>query len=366
MNIGLTYNVRHVKPDINNPQYIKEAEFDEPATIRGIEKALGDLGHKVFKIEANAEAYLKLKKIRKKLDLVFNIAEGINGADREAQIPAMLEMLEIPYTGPKPLGYAVGLNKSVAKEILSFYKIATPEWATVNKISYLENFHFKHFPAIAKPLGEGSSKGIRAKNLVNNQKELKKIVAELLHEFKQPVLVEEYLPGREFTVGVLGNPPRVLPIIEMKFDNLPKGMPQFDHYEAKWVYENPEMPYDTQVCPAKLSNSLQIKIENLVLSAFKVLEIKDWARFDIRLDKKGEPHFIEVNCPPGIIPDPRENSRFPRAARVAGFDYASMIGEILKSACSRYGIKYSSTRKKIDARTALKEQWAKFNSQFKK
>ena len=154
MNIGFTYNVRHVKPDPNNPQYLKEAEFDEPKTIEGITQALESLGHIVFPVEADDEAYLKFKELKNKIDLVFNIAEGIYGADREAQIPAMLEMLQIPYTGPKPLGYAVGLNKSVAKEILAYYDISTPNWMTINKIDYLDIHEFKHFPAIAKPLGE--------------------------------------------------------------------------------------------------------------------------------------------------------------------------------------------------------------------
>jgi len=340
MNIGFTYNVRHVKPDINNHQYIKEAEFDEPSTVRRIEKALKQLGHTVFKIEADENSFNKFKRLKNKLNLVFNIAEGLNGADREAQIPAILEMLGIPYTGPQPLGYAVGLNKSVAKEILSYYKIPTPHWITVNKLNYLDKKEFKYFPAIAKPLGEGSSKGIRARNLVYNQNDLKKIVKELLKEFKQPVIIEEYLPGREFTVAVIGsNPVKVLPIVELTFPDLPPDMPRFDHYEAKWVYENPDTldPFD---CPAKISASLKNKIEKLVLDAFHALEMKDWARIDVRLDKKGNPNFIEVNCPPGIMPDPKENSRFTRSARVAGLSYERMIEEILRSACGRYGIAY--------------------------
>lgn len=340
MNIGFTYNVRHVKPDINNPQYIKEAEFDEPSTISGIVKALKTLGHQVIKIEADEKAFEKLRKLKNKIDLVFNIAEGMQGADREAQLPAILEMLQIPYTGPQPLGYAVGLNKAVAKEILSYYKINTPRWMTINKLEYLDKNKFKSFPAIAKPLGEGSSKGIRAKNLVKNEKELRKIVKELLEEFNQPVLVEEFLPGREFTVGVIGNNPvKILPIIEVTFPDLPKNIPHFDHYEAKWIYDKPGAP-DPLVCPAKLDKKLKNKIEKLVRDSFHALEMKDWARIDICLDKKREPSFIEVNCPPGIIPDPKENSRFPRAARVAGLSYEKMIEEILKSACGRYGIKY--------------------------
>lgn len=339
MRVAFLYNVRHTKPDINNPQYLKEAEFDEPETIDGIVAALESLGHRVMKIEADEFAYEKLRLEKNNIDVVFNIAEGMNGADREAQFPAILEMLQIPYTGPKPLGYAVGLNKSVAKEILSYYNIATPHWMTVNKIDYLNSHEFKYFPAIAKPLGEGSSKGIRAKNLVNNQEELKNIVSELLAEFNQPVLVEEFLPGREFTVAVIGHPTRALPIIEIIFDALPTGMPAFDHYEAKWVYDNPGAP-DPLVCPANVTPELKEKIESLCLQAFNALEMEDWARFDVRLDKNGEPSFIEVNCPPGIIPDPKQNSRFPRAARVGGLDYNKMIEEILRSACSRYNIEY--------------------------
>lgn len=340
MNIAFTYNVHRVKPDINNPQYIQEAEFDKPKTIRGIVKILKYLGHKVYQIEANERAYLKFRRLKKKIDLVFNIAEGLHGADRESQIPAMLEMLQIPYTGPRPLGYAVGLNKSVAKEIMSFYKIPTPEWATINKISYLDKVKIDFFPVIAKPLGEGSSKGIRARNLVDNLADLKKITRELLREFQQPVLVEEYLPGREFTVAVLGNPARVLPIIEIIFNKLPAGMPKFDHFEAKWIYEDigSLSPF---VCPAKISAPLRKEIEDLCLRAFHGLEMKDWARLDVRLDKNGRPHILEVNCPPGIMPDPKDNSRFPLAARVAGLNYEKMIEEILRSACKRYGIAYA-------------------------
>lgn len=341
MNIGFTYNVRHVKPDSNNPQYIKEAEFDEPSTIQGITIALQSLGHKVFQVEADENAYLKFKDLKNQIDLVFNIAEGIYGADREAQIPAMLEMLQIPYTGPKPLGYAVGLNKSVAKEILSYYRIPTAKWVTIYKMADFEEKQIDFFPALAKPLREGSSKGIKAKNLVNNLADLKNITRELLVEFKQPVIIEEYLPGREFTVGVLGDPPIVLPIIELTFPELPPALPRFDHFEAKWIYEDLMTGNDPFDCPAKIDGGLKKKIENLCLLAFDELEMADWARFDIRLDKNNEPSFIEVNCPPGIIPDPKNNSRFPRMAKEAGMTYEQMIEEILKSACGRYNIIYS-------------------------
>ncbi len=340
MNIALAYNVRHVKPDINNPQYIKEAEFDEPSTIEGITKAIESLGHKVVLVEADENAYEKFKSLKNDIDLVFNFAEGLHGADREAQIPAMLEMLGIPYTGPKPFGYAVGLNKAAAKELLAFNAIPTAQWATADSVADLKNKQINFYPAIVKPIAEGSSKGIRAKNLVKNREELESVVGELVAEFKQPVLIEEFLPGREFTVAILGTPPEVLPVIEITFDELPEGMPKFDHYESKWIYDNPGKKADPLVCPAKLPKELTTQIEEMCLNSFRVLQMSDWARFDLRLDNKGVPNVIEVNCPPGIIPDPKENSRFPRAARAAGYDFSRMIEKILQSACERYGIIY--------------------------
>ncbi|KKP59589.1 MAG: D-alanine-D-alanine ligase-like protein [Candidatus Magasanikbacteria bacterium GW2011_GWC2_34_16] len=346
MHIGLVYNMRHTKPDLNNPEYLKEAEFDEPTTIEGMTRALEKLGHTVVGIEANEDAYEKLRNLKSKIDLVFNVAEGMHGADREAQLPAMMEMLQIPYTGPKPLGYAVGLNKSVAKEILTSYGIATPHWMTVSKLSYLEENPVNFFPVIAKPLAEGSSKGITAKNLVDNTEDLKNLVAELLEKFHQPVIIEEYLPGREFTVAVIGNPARVLPIVEITFNELPEGMPKFDHFEAKWIYDNPEQQKDPVICPAVLTPELKSKIEELCLRSFDALEMRDWARIDVRLDKNGTPSFIEVNCPPGVMPDPKDNSRFVRAALADGLSYEKMLEEILQSACKRYGIVYEGTRSK--------------------
>jgi len=342
MNIAFAFNVRHVKPDPNDPQYLKEAEFDEPVTIAGITSAIESLGHKVYEVEADENAYEKFKSLKGKIDLVFNFAEGMYGADRESQIPAMLEMLQIPYTGPRPLGYAVGLNKAVAKEILSYYKINTPKWVTAMSMDDFKTKSVDFFPAIVKPLSEGSSKGIFARNLVHNKEELLKIAEELLQKFSGEIIVEEFLPGREFTVGVIGTPPKVLPIIEMSFDNLPADVPKFDHFEAKWLYENPAAKHDPFTCPAVLTQELQHKIETMCLTAFDALELADWARMDLRLDKNGEPSFIEVNCPPGIMPDPKENSRFPRAAQVAGMDFPHMIEEILKSACKRYGVAYTN------------------------
>lgn len=338
MNIAFCFNVRRADFFSNRKKAEKEADFDSPKTIRGIKKALENLGHRVFLVEANEKAYFKFYRLRKKIDLVFNYSEGLYGKDREAQIPAMLEMLQIPYTGGSPLSYAIGLNKVKTKEILAYHRIPTPKWQVFKSGKELLDKKLK-FPLLAKPQSEGSSKGIFAKNLVNNEKELRKIVKKLLNEYKQPVLVEEFLSGREFTVGVLGYPPRVLPIIEVRFDDLPKDMPKFDHFDAKWIYDNPRFKADPLICPAPIDKKLQAKIEEFVLKAFDVLELADWARFDIRLDKKGVPNILEVNCPAGLNPDPKENSRFPRAAQAAGLSFEELLGEVINSAVKRLEIK---------------------------
>jgi D-alanine-D-alanine ligase len=339
MKIAFIYNVRHFKPSLKNKRAIEEAEFDTPETIKGIANALKRLGHRVFLIEANENAYFKLKKLRKKIDFVFNIAEGF-GIDREAQIPAILEMLKIPYLGSKPLTQAICLNKAKTKEILSFHKIPTPKFQLFKTGNEMLNKDLK-FPLIVKPNCEGSSKGIFQNSVVKNEKKLRQKIKEIIKNLKQPALVEEFLNGREFTVGLIGNnPAEVLPIVEINFSLIPKKFYPIDSYEVKWLIDNPNSEIQTVSCPAKIEKNLEEKIKEVCLKAKKVLEILDWCRIDLRLDKKGVPNILEVNQIPGIIPDPKENSRFPLAARVAGYSYEQMLEKLIKTALKRYGKKY--------------------------
>jgi len=342
MNIAFLYNIKLISPSLTNEEAQVYAEFDAPETIEGIRKAIVANGHRVHMIEANQEAYIKLKKLKdnKQVDLVFNIAEGFYGEAREAQIPAMLEMLQIPYTGSGPQTLAITLDKSRTKEILSYYKVPTPHFQIFNGIKEPLKKDLK-FPLIAKPIREGSSKGIMDNCVVRNKKELLKKILEINKKYNQAAIVEEFIEGREFTVGILGQKgiPQVLPIIEISFEDLPKGMNKIDSYESKWFYDDPSKGMDPLVCPAKVSKELEKKIKETCLGAFRVLNCKDMARMDLRLDKKGIPRIIDVNSLPGLIPDPKENSRFPRAARTAGIKYEKMIGLIIDSAKKRYGLK---------------------------
>ncbi|MBU0998819.1 ATP-grasp domain-containing protein [Patescibacteria group bacterium] len=341
MRIAFTYNVRHVKPSLESRQAIDEAEFDEPETIQGIAHALKKLGHQVFLVEADEKAYFKFKCLRSKVDLVFNIAEGISGSDREAQIPAILEILKIPYVGSKPLAQALCLNKAKTKEVLKYHKIPTPNFQLFTSEKEKLSLNLK-FPLIAKPNAEGSSKGICQSSFVKDEKALKMEMKNIFQNLNQAVLVEEFLTGREFTVALIGNHPvETLPLVEINFSGIPKNLAPIDSYEVKWIIDNPNSAIETVICPAKIEKNLLKKIQEVCLKTKMVLDVLDWCRIDLRLNSSGIPNIIEVNQIPGIIPDLKENSRFPLAARVAGYNFGEMLQKIIDSACDRYGLKNS-------------------------
>lgn len=351
MNIALTYNQ---KPDSDNsaaeaPSSDESlpplasgnyndtyAEWDSIETIDAVRAALSE-NHNVEMIEADEEAFDKLRRSRPAI--VFNIAEGLYGISREAQIPAMLDMLKIPYTGSDPLTLAICLDKSRAKEILAYNKIKTARFAVSDAI-YSNGGMNLNFPLFVKPVGEGSSKGIFNSSVVHNKKELKEIIEFNTANYSQPSLIEEFLPGREFTAAIMGNgaDAEVLPIIEIIYDGLPQEMNKIYSFEAKWILDKRENPLDIFQCPAKLDSELERKIKETALAAYKILKCRDWSRIDIRLDADGEPNIIEVNPLPGILPDPKDNSCFPKAARTAGLNYNQMLNKALNIAIKRYGL----------------------------
>jgi len=288
-------------------------------------------------VEANNEAFTKLNEL--KPDIVFNFAEGLTGVNRESHIPAMLEMLELPYSGSDPLTLGICLDKSRAKEILTYYNIPNAKFLVANQIEDITNLKFD-FPLIVKPISEGSSKGIFSSSFVKNSKELEEEVKRIIFSYNQPALIEEYLPGREFTVAVLGNgsEAEVLPIVEISYEDFPQDVLPLYSYEAKWILDSKENKFDVFECPAKLDNQLEEKIKETVLRTYKVLRCRDWSRIDVRLDKNGVPNIIEINPLPGIMPDPNENSSFPKAARAAGINYNQLIQSALYSAAKRYNL----------------------------
>jgi D-alanine-D-alanine ligase len=311
------------------------AECDSDETIEAIGRALGEK-HEIIPIEADDEAYLHLKELRP--DLVFNIAEGLVGPNRESHIPSICEMLGIPYTGSDPLTLGICLDKSRAKEILAYHKIPTPAFWVVENGSGI-SLRVK-LPAIVKPLHEGSSKGIKDNSVVRSRPELKARVREIQSVYKEPVIIEQFLTGREFTVGVLGNPPNleILPIVEIDHSQLPPGANPVYSYEAKWVWDQPDKPLEIFRCPAEISSGLKNRIEDIIRKTVEVLRIRDWSRIDIRLDERGEPNILEVNPLPGVLPQPEDNSCLPKAARTAGYSYSALLHRVVDEAATRYGL----------------------------
>ena len=310
------------------------AEWDTWETINAVKEAI-ETFHKVTLVEADENAFETLRKL--KPDIVFNIAEGFNGNSREAQIPAILDMLQIPYTGSDPLTLATCLDKARTKEVLSYNKILNPKFLLVNDLNQIKNLNFD-FPLMVKPVSEGSSKGIFSSSFAKNHDELKSEVSRILKEYNQPALIEEFLPGKEFTVAIIGNgtEAEVLPIVEIQYNDFPADFIPIYSYEAKWILDTKEDPLEVFNCPAKIDKKLEAKIKDIVLKTYNVLRCKDWSRIDVRLNKNREPNIIEVNPLPGILPNPEENSCFPKAARAAGINYNEMINKVLLAAASRY------------------------------
>lgn len=316
------------------------AEWDTMETILAVRDAIAER-YPVELVEANADSFERLRTLRP--SFVFNIAEGLHGVSREAQIPAMLELLQIPYLGSDPLTLALCLDKARTKEILAYHRIATAPFVVVTAMEEFEDARVR-FPSIVKPLHEGSSKGIYNSCVVRTTDDLEREVRTIIETYHEPALVEEFLGGREFTVALLGNGEdvRVLPIVEISFDALPAGMNPIYSYEAKWVWDRTEDPLEIFSCPARIDKSLEEEIRTLCTKTYRVLRCRDWSRIDVRLDGAGHPHILEVNPLPGILPRPEDNSCFPKAARVAGMTYQRLIMTVLELAMARCGVPVSS------------------------
>jgi len=331
MRIGLAYNQ---KPDQEPPSTSDAfAEWDEPATIDAVARALGRLGT-VIRLEADASFPHQLALAHP--DIVFNMAEGFDGPSREALVPAICEYLHLRYTGSDPLTLGLALHKGRTKEVLAFRGVPTPPFVCVERPADVHSVRLP-YPLFVKPIAEGSSKGVFTRNLCETPEELAERVRELLACYAQPVLVETYLPGPEFTVAILGNgaDARCLPIVGLDFEALPAGAPPVYGYEAKWLWDTPTQPLPIFRCPAPLGPALARDIERTALDAYHAVGCRDWCRVDIRVDRFGVPNVLELNPLPGILPDPAMNSCFPKAARVAGLTYDELIQEVVRIAWRR-------------------------------
>ena len=325
LRVGFTFNVKRVKPHVDGTAD-EEAEYDPPKTLQAIREAIASFGHEVVDLEATPELPYILQNAQ--VDVVFNMAEGFKGRNREAQAPALLELLDIPYSGSDPAALSIALDKGLAKRMVRQHGILTPNFVVLSTGKERLPKELK-FPLIVKPVAEGSSKGVHLKSVVENEAELRDAAREMIAKYHQPALVEDYIAGREFTVGLLGERrPKALPPMEVVFLDPNDTRPVYSfEYKQDWTQR---IRYDI---PPKIEPALVKSLEKAARESFIALGCRDVARVDFRMDASGKVYFLECNPLPGLTPD---WSDLVLIAKAAGIDYRTLIGEILSGAIRRY------------------------------
>jgi D-alanine-D-alanine ligase len=339
MRIGITFDLRE--------QYLEQgfgeeetAEFDRPDTIEAIERTLQDLGHETDRI-GNLPALASRLVNGQRWDLVFNIAEGMNGFGREAQVPCLLDAYGIPYTFSDPLVLSLTLHKGMAKHVVRDLGIPTADFAVVASEEDLRRIALP-FPLFAKPVAEGTGKGISAASRVRDAAELETVCRDLLARFRQPVLVETYLPGRELTVGIVGcgKEAQCLGVLEVF---LKEGAEQ-----NAYSYVNKE-ECEERVEYRLAKDPLAVRAADIALAAYRGLGCRDAARVDLRANAAGVPNFLEVNPLPGLHP---HHSDLPILCTLAGISYKDLLSRIVRSACARQNLGSPSSEGAVARRRA--------------
>lgn len=312
--------------------------------IEQVEHALATLGHQVSRVSADDDVGPVVSGLRKSTpDLVINLAESFAGVSAlESNVAALLNLLDLRYTGSSPAGLLLAGDKSLSKKVLRFHGILTPEFATVYRgaVDWAGDIDF---PVIVKPPQEDASIGITGSSVVHDLKDLFGRIDSLQSEFHQPVLVEEFVDGREFYVGVLGNlHPQALPVIELDFSGFPAGIPRIASWEAKWgadgsgagegAEKSAEFAGTKSVFPSDLDEQLIERIQKTAIESFEALRLRDYARIDLRVTPSGDIFVIEVN--PNCYLE--RNAEFARAAAKDGIEYAALIARIVELALARY------------------------------
>jgi len=325
LDIGLCYDLKsdYLAAGFSAEQVM---EFDEEDTVAGLAEALAANGHRVERIGRGVELARRLA-AGDRWDLVFNFAEGVHGRSREAQVPALCELFDQPYTFSDPLTCAVTLDKPLAKRLVRDCGLPTAPFAVVERPEDVEGVDLAP-PLFIKPAAEGSSKGVTDRSRVGSQSELRDACSDMLLRFGQPVLVESYLPGREVTVGIVGNDgdARVVGVMEVLFKN---------GTDVDYTALN-KAEYESRIEYRLLDGEpLGRRAREVALAAYRALSCHDVARVDLRCDASGEPCFLEINPLPGMHP---VKSDLPIMSRLAGIPYPELLGSIVEAAGRRWGL----------------------------
>ncbi len=330
MRIALIHNL---KPTVKDPNLPADyySECDSRKTVSSIAAALRKVGHRVLPVEADHRLPQWLA--RTQADLAFNIAEGFEGEAREARVPALLELVGIPYTGSGVLALTLALDKAKSKQIFRSTGIPTPNFQLFTHPDEPLEPRVK-YPLIVKPNREGSAKGITATSVVQDEKTLRLQIRHVYEVYAQEVLVEEYVEGTELTVGILGAD-EVLPVLEIDFSECAGSGEFFYSWRMKEFQGNKRLKLTPRFwCPARLDPKVTQAVQMVAWRASRALGARDLCRVDIRLSSDGIPYVLEVNPLPGM--DPVE-SNLPIMARASGISYEALIQRILNLAIERAG-----------------------------
>lgn len=327
LTVGLVYNL---KKGIRSSVIDAEAEYDSIDTVYAIQAALEENHHHVILLEADQALPEKLK--RTHIDIAFNIAEGFGNRCREAQIPAMLDFFGIPFTGSDETTLCIALDKALTKRLLSTYLVRTPRYAVISPDSKPADYKLK-YPVIVKPNAEGSSKGISDASIVKSTKELRLLLTRNMELYGQSMLAEEYIEGREFTVGILGNGSdvKVFPPMEIIYKKATQESYHVYSYNVKQNYKE----YIDYQCPASLTKEQEGKMIEMSKSIYHALGCRDFSRIDFRMSTDGILYFIEINPLPGLAPG---YSDYPMLAEFSGVSYSELVNSILNAAVKRLHI----------------------------
>jgi D-alanine-D-alanine ligase len=310
-------------------------EPPEDPVLGQLTSALESLGHEANRLAVDADVEPLVQSLKNDApDIVFNLAESFGGKSAlESNVAALLNLLDLRYTGSSPAGLLVAGDKSLTKKILGFHGIKTPEFATVYRgaVDWAGDISF---PVIVQ---EDASLGITATSVVREIKDLLSRIHELQDEYQQPVLVEEFIDGREFYVGVIGNESaQALPVIELDFTGFPEDRPRIASWEAKWGEDGEgsgaEYAGTKSIFPTNLSDELREKMQSVAVEAFNALRLRDYGRIDLRVSDEGEIYVIEVN--PNCYLE--KEAEFARAAKEGGLEYEALVGRVLELATGRY------------------------------
>jgi D-alanine-D-alanine ligase len=322
MVVAVIYNLKGTLPDSQRVPRDLEAEYQEDRELEAIQDAIQRNGFETVLLPCDLDLPGKLQECR--VELAFNVAEGWGGRGRESFVPALLDMFGIPYTGSDAVTLGVSLDKALTKLIARSQGVATPSYATADSVDSSQTISLS-FPLFVKPNAEGSSMGISEGALVEDHQQLRAAVERILERYGEPALIEQFMGGREFTVGLVGNGTdlKTLPVLEIL-------LPEDVHY---YPYERKAEHARTLQCPADIPETVAEEIRGMARVVYRAIECRDFARVDFRADDGGRPHFLEINPLPGLHP---ETSLFPQQAYALGLSYVELIGDILDAAISRY------------------------------